>query len=120
MVIHGMKLMHDTASLTNALMANTTNTPKVGEMFAELMWTDRELWVIVRVRDARMFWAKRVETELKCWQDGTEFPKRDADGNLVTTGELHTFTRPRKYWHCDGRRVSLSFGATTGYRDPSF
>lgn len=120
MVIHGMRLMHDTASLTNALMANTTNAPKVGDTFAELMWTDRTLWVITEVVSPKEFKAQRVETELKCWEDGTEFPKRDADGKFLTDGSTSTFKKPRKYWYCDGRRVSLSFGATTGYRDPSF
>lgn len=117
----GMTLMKDTGSLTNAIMENKTREIKVGDTFAELMWTDRHLWKVTEVVSQREFVAERVETELRNgWEDGTEYPKLDADGNMLTGGCQYTFKLKRKFWYLGGSRVHLSWGETTGYRDPSF
>ena len=123
MKIHkdGMTLMRDTGSLTNALMENRTREIKVGDTFAELMWTDRHLWKVTEVVGQREFVAERVQTELRNgWQDGTEYPKVDADGNMLTDGYPETFKLKRKFWYLGASRIHFSWGATTGYRDPSF
>lgn len=116
-----MKLFAETGSVINALMDNGGGClePKVGDTFAELLWTDRNLWIIKSVKSNRDFIAERVETKMKDWTDGTEYPVV-ADGVIQTSGSPSHFTRPRKYWKCDGHTVHLSFGAKTGYRDPSF
>ena len=122
MKIHkdGMTLMKDTGSLTNALMENKTDTIKVGDTFAELMWTDRKLWKVTEVISPKAFMAERVETELRNgWEDGTEFPKKDERGEMITDGQPMKFIKKRKYWYCGGR-IHWAWGATTGYRDPSF
>lgn len=117
----GMTLMKDTGSLMNALMENRTREIKVGDTFAELMWTDRHLWKVTEVVSQREFVAERVETELRNgWEDGTEYPKVDADGNMITSGRPETFKLKRKFWYLGESRIHLSWGATTGYRDPSF
>ena len=117
----GMTLMKDTASLANALMENKTREIKVGDTFAELMWTDRHLWIVTNVISPREFVAERVQTEMRDgWQDGTEYPKTDAEGKYLTSGYPETFKRKHKYWYLGESRVRFSWGATTGYRDPSF
>lgn len=115
-----MKLMRDTGSLMNYLMVNDNFNVKVGDTFAELMWTDRKLFKVVRL-DGKKIIAKVVRTELKNgWEDGTEYPITDDKGEWVLDDTEHIVTKPRKYWKLDGRNVHLSWGATTGYRDPSF
>ena len=117
----GMTLMKDTASLTNALMENKPREIRVGDTFAELLWTDRTLWKVTEVTNQKDFMAEQVETELKDgWEDGTEYPVRDADGNILTDGQPSRFTLKRKYWYRNGVRIHISWGATTGYTDPSF
>lgn len=116
-----MKLGTDTGSVFNALMDNGDGCLelKAGDTFAELLWTDRNLWIINLVKSNRDFTAKRVETKMRNWADGTEYPV-EIDGVIQTFGSPCHFTRPRKHWKCDGHTVHLSFGAKTGYRDPSF
>ena len=125
----GMTLMRDTASLMNAVMENKAKTINVGDTFAELLWTDRTLWVVTKVISDRKFVANRAKTYMENWADGTEYPVKDENGKIVADGEPRTFTKKRKYWYrsihanapaTDGHRVHLSWGATTGYRDPSF
>jgi hypothetical protein len=134
--------MKDTASLTNALAENTTSNPKVGDTFAELLWTDRSLWVITEVRSPREFVAGWVETECKDGYEGTEYPVKNEDGSMKTyEGEDAVFTFRRHNWYKKpiyngwdheknaprpntskgwGEKVHLSFGESVGYRDPSF
>lgn len=116
-----MKLLTDTGSVANWMMDNGSGCSelKVGNTFAELLWTDRRLWVIKSVKSNRDFIAEMAETRMKDWTDGTEYPVV-VDGVIQTSGSPCHFTRPRKYWKCDGHTAHLSFGAKTGYRDPSF
>jgi len=122
----GMTLMRDTGSLTNALMENKKDGMKVGDTFAELMWTDRTLWQVTEVVvPGRKFKAQRVETYMENWTDGTEYPREGADGKYILQGDETTFERKRKYWYRvggfgGGSRVHFSWGAKHGYRDPSF
>lgn len=118
----GMTLMRDTGSLTNALCENRANVIKVGDSFAKLGWTDRYLYIVTEVRSPREFVAKRVRVEMKDgWQDGTEYPIVGEDGKWLTyDGEGEVFTKKRKYWYDGYSRVHFSWGATTGYCDPSF
>ena len=121
-----MKLMKDTGSLTNALCENTTSCPKVGDTFCELLWTDRNLYLITEVINDRKFKADRVHTFLKDGLiDGTEYPQYDENGNIKTFGEPETYVFRYNNWRKLARgnatrKVHLQFGATTGYRDPSF
>lgn len=114
-----MKLMKDTGSLTNYLLENDKHEIRVGDSFAELMWTDRHLWQVTAI-DGKRMWAKRVRTYMEHWADGTEYPVKDDAGKWELEGKEHCFTKPRKNWKMDGKDVHLSWGATTGYRDPSF
>ena len=127
----GMELMKDTGSLTNALMENKAREIKVGDTFAELMWTDRTLWKVVEVVNQTEFSAERVITYMKDWTDGTTYPKRDDRGNILTDGHPVKFKKGRKYWYewhqnANGEyyktdsKVHFSWGKQTGYRDPSF
>lgn len=114
-----MKLMRDTASLTNYLMENSTHEIHVGDSFAELMWTDRTLWKVVRIEGKKMY-AKRVATKMRHWEEGTQYPVTDDDGNWILEGHEVCFSKPRKNWRKGGEIVHLSWRAKTGYRDPSF
>jgi len=127
----GMTLMKDTCSITNALMENKSREIKEGDTFAILMWSDRSLWKVTKVVSQTEFYAERVETYMKDWADGTEYPKRDESGNIVTSGQPVKYKKSRKYWYewwanaqgvyykteC---KVHFAWGETTGYRDPSF
>ena len=119
---NGMELLKDTASVSNALMENAgvEGGIKAGDTFAELMWTDRHLWVVTRVVSEKEFYAKAVDTECENYYDGTLYPVKNEDGSPKTVGEESHFKFRYKNWWSDGVKVHLSFGATTGYRDPSF
>lgn len=114
-----MKLMKDTGSLTNYMMVNDNLNVKVGDTFAELMWSDRNLWQVTRL-EGKNIYVKRVQTKMKDWTDGTEYPVKDENGNNLLWGNECVLTKPRKYWKLNRCTVHLSWGATTGYRDPSF
>ena len=117
----GMDLGRDTGSIMNALMENRAESIKVGDTFAELNWTDRTLWVVTKVISTKEFIAERAQTEMTDgWQDGTEYPKKNEKGEILTDGYETTFKKKRKYWYRGGVRVHWSWGKTTGYRDPSF
>jgi hypothetical protein len=132
---NGLKLMRDTASLTNALIENigTEGGLKAGDTFAELMWTDRTLWVVTAApkgENVKDFLAAQADTMMKDWTDGTEYPVRDEKGNIKydPSSERYFVFRYRNWW-CypdtrmqkgTGKKVHLSFGQATGYRDPSF
>ena len=114
-----MKLMKDTCSLMNYLMVNDNLNVKVGDTFAELMWSDRTLWQVTRIEGKKIY-AKRVKTKIEDWTDGTQYPVKDENGNNLLWGGESVLTKPRKYWKKNGCTVHLSWGETTGYRDPSF
>ena len=120
---NGAILMRDTGSLINAAIENIgmRDGLKAGATFAELMWTDRHLWVVTRVVSQKEFFARRAQTKIEHWEDGTEYPVRDENGNILTYSNEETHFKFRyKNWWADGKKVHLAFGATTGYRDPSF
>ena len=158
---NGMKLMKDTGSLTNALIENIgiEGGLKPGDTFAELLWTDRTLWLITRVISDKEFFAARVKTEMKDWTSGIEYPVKDENGEMVLDGSECYFRFTYKNWRCSdvgymesffnreidkffkdtghlgddmqtailkfcrtkpASKIHLTFGATTGYRDPSF
>ena len=119
---NGAVLMRDTGSLINAAIENigTRDGLKPGLTFAELMWTDRDLWVITRVVSEKEFYACNVETACKDYYDGTCYPVRNEDGSLKTDGGESRFQFRYKNWWSGCKKVHLSFGETTGYRDPSF
>lgn len=114
-----MKLMKDTGSLMNYLMVNDNLNVKVGDTFAELMWTDRHLYKVIRIEGKKII-AKAVETFMKSWAEGTEYPKTDSNGNWILSGPECVITKPRKNWKMNGSTVHLCWGATEGYSDPSF
>lgn len=117
----GMTLMRDTASLANALMENKTREVKVGDTFAVLMWTDRELRIVTAVEGDAAFTSEMVETKMENWYEGTEYPVRGEDGAIKTAGDVERYVLKRGKWRDrSGNVVHLSWGATTGYRDPSF
>lgn len=116
----GMTLMRDTGSLTNALMENKSIEIKVGDTFVELMWTDRHPYIVTRVVNQKKFYAKRLKTHIENWQDGTEYPDKDATGAYITQGGEVLFSKPRKFWRKSGDKVHLSWGEDCGFRDPSF
>lgn len=116
----GMTLMRDTGSLTNALMENKANDIKVGDTFVELLWTDRTAYIVTRVVNQKKFYAKRLQTYMIDWREGTKYPDKDAKGAYITTGEEVLFHKPRKYWYKGSGKVHLSWGEDCGFRDPSF
>ncbi len=131
---NGMKLMRDTASLTNALIESTGQTTGLnnGDTFVELQWTDRTLWVITAAakNSTKDFIAGMAETTMKDWTTGTEYPVRDEKGNIkIVEGSERYFVYRYHNWWCypdtrmqkgTGRKMHVAFGHSTGYRDPSF
>lgn len=128
----GMTLMRDTASLTNAIMENRRSEVKVGDTFARLMWTDRELWQVTEVVSPTKFKAMKVQTRCENEYKGTENPVYDEDGKMkLYEAREMLIVRKRKYWYAvekdhEGNfarkigRIHCTWGETTGYRDPSF
>lgn len=116
----GMELMMETGSLTNALMENKPREIKVGDTFAELLWTDRTAYIVTRVVNQLKFYAKKLKVKMENWQDGTEYPVKDEHGAYIAEGGEFCFSKPRKYWYCGGGKVHLAWGESCGYRDPSF
>ena len=116
----GMELMKDTGSLTNALMENRNEQIKVGDTFAELLWTDRTAFIVTRVINQHDFYAKRLKVEMKDWTEGTQYPVKDANGAYIAEGAEIRFRKPRKCWYSGSGKVHLSWGEDCGYRDPSF
>ncbi len=116
----GMELMMDTGSLTNALMENKPREIKVGDTFAELLWTDRTAYIVTRVVNQRKFYAKELKVKMESWQDGTQYPVKDENGAYIAEGEEFCFSKPRKHWYCGGGKVHLAWGESCGYRDPYF
>lgn len=116
----GMNLGTDTGSIMNALMENRTREIKVGDTFAELLWTDRNAWIVTRVNNQRDFYAKRIKVQMKHWTEGTQYPVKDENGAYIAEGEERRFRKPRKYWYYGTQKVHLAWGEDCGYRDPSF
>ena len=97
---------------------NDNQNIKVGDTFVEVMWSDRNLWQVTRIEGKKIY-AKRVKTKMKGW-NGTAYPVKNKKGNYLLWGTESVFVKFRKYWKLNGCVVHLSWGATTGYRDPSF
>lgn len=124
-----MKLGHDTASVINWISETqarngTMPIPAIGDTMAELMWTDRKL-LICTAHTVKGFIAKIVRTRMRNWAEGTTYPERDSDGNLITEGgemEIRATKNGYRVKGGDGEwyKISLAMGATTGYQDPSF
>lgn len=116
----GMELMKDTGSITNALMENKNAEIKIGDTFAELLWTDRTAYIVTRVINQRKFYAKRLKVHMTNWTEGTKYPDKDENGAYIAEGAEFLFSKPRKYWRKGYDKVHLSWGEDCGYRDPSF
>ncbi len=124
----GMTLMRDTGSLTNAIMENCNKSVKVGDTFVELLWTDRELYIVTAVESPTRFRAKTVKTVCKTFEEGTMYPVLDENGKMETEGDEEVFFKARKYWYREINnnnyhskvKVHFSWGEKTGYRDPCF
>lgn len=131
--INGMKLMKDTCSLTNALMANPRYTePKVGMDVTQLMWSDRCAYRIIKVsEDKKTFMMQRYNAKWigECYGD-ERYRYEDENGNPLL---LDGFTKTIKFrygqWYemeqnWDGKtrydKISLAFNCREDYRDPSF
>lgn len=118
-----MKLMKDTASLTNYILGNTTTEKAIlpGETFCELLWTDRVLWIVTRTEGPGKFFAARVKTSMpNGWADGTEVPILDDAGKVQHDGGEECYRLSRHKWKRNDHKVNLAFGQKCGYRDPSF
>ncbi len=123
-----MKLMQDTASLTNWLIETrpvngAMPIPPIGSTLTELLWTDRSL-LIVTEHTARGFVVQDVKTHMESWCDGTTYPDLDQNGNIATYGDRREIKATKTGYRvrtCDGwKPIALSLGDRTGYRDPSF
>jgi len=130
--LNGMKLMKDTCSLTNALLANPRYTePKVGMDVTQLMWSDRAAYRIIEVsKDKKTFVMRRYNSKWigKGYGDET-YRYEDENGNpLLMEGNdttvkfrygrwyaLNTWYEKPKY-----EKISLAFNCREDYRDPSF
>ena len=129
--INGMKLMKDTCSLTNALLANPRYTePKVGMDVTQLMWSDRAAYRIISVsKDKRTFVMCRYASKWigKGYGDET-YQYVDENGNPLLSDydktikfrygrwyELNTWYEKPQY-----EKINLAFNCREDYRDPSF
>ena len=133
--INGMKLMKDTCSFTNALMANPRYTePKIGMDVTELMWSDRAAYRIVEVsKDGRTFVMRRYASKWIGEYYGDErYRYVDENGNPLLS-EHYTKTikfrygrwyEQDKYLNSKGKptysKINLAFNCREDYRDPSF
>ena len=101
--INGMKLMKDTCSLTNALLANPRYTePKVGMDVTHLMWSDRCAYRIIEVsKDGRSFVMQRYNAKWigKGYGDET-YQYEDENGNpLLRDGYTKTIKFRYGKWY---------------------
>lgn len=119
-----MKLMKETASLTNWLMANPDyHRPEVGEDVTELMWTDRRAWRVTAVdKDGKgatltRYAAKNIG---KGYGDET-YQYDDENGNPLLSNQTIHIRYKYKSWRIDGKhKINLAWGIRDQYRDPSF
>lgn len=128
-----MKLMKDTASLTNWLLANPDyHRPEVGEDVTELMWTDRCAWRVTAVdKDGKGATLTRYNAKYigKGYGDET-YQYDDENGNpLLSEGDTIHIRYKYKSWRVDGQynglrvsryKIHLAWGFREEYRDPSF
>ena len=130
--INGMKLMKDTCSLTNALLANPRYTePKVGMDVTQLMWSDRAAYRIISVsKDKRSFVMRRYNSKWigKGYGDET-YRYEDENGNpLLSDGDDTTVKFRYGRWYAlntwyekpQYEKINLAFNCREDYRDPSF
>lgn len=121
----GMKLMHDTGSLSNWLLNNPNfHTPQIGEDVTELMWTDRNAWRVTAVDpDGKGATLTRYAPKYVGKAYGDErYEYTDANGQPLLHAD-HTMHIRYKYknWHSDGgSKIFLSWGHCDEYCDPSF
>ena len=130
--INGMKLMKDTGSLTNALLANPKYTePKVGMDVAKLLWSDRHAYQIITVaKEGKSFIMQRYQPKWigKCYGDETYQYEDEKGRPLLTNYTTLVKWRYGKWYEVfsgfDGKDdynpISLSFNYREEYRDPSF
>ena len=119
-----MKLLKDTGSLTNWLMANPKyKEPKVGMGVTELLWTDRHAWMITEVdKDKKGFTMTRMAPKLVGNYYSQNYVYEDENGKpLMGTNSIHVRYR-YKNWHYapNGGTIHLSIGHAEEYEDPSF
>ena len=120
-----MKLMRETASLVNWMMANPNfHKPEVGEDVTELMWTDRSAWRVTEVdpdgkgatltRYAAKFIGQGYGDERYCYEDENGCPL------LNENHKIHIRYR-YKSWRVNGKhKIHLAWGCRDEYQDPSF
>ena len=130
--INGMKLLKDTCSLTNALMANPRyKVPQVGMDVTVLMWSDRCAYRIIEVsKDGRSFVMQRYKAKLIGHYLDQRYQYEDENGNpLLMDGYTKNIKfRYGKWYEVDrsynGKprydKISLAFNCREEYEDPSF
>ena len=108
-------------SLQNRLEENCKGLkPEVGMGVTEMLWSDREPWEIVAVKDERHITVRRMKAKCKNWFAGDwEEATPDENGSLA---EL--FKTKKGQWR---ERIGRSLGCTVfvigyaeKYEDPSF
>ena len=119
-----MKLMHDTASLVNFMLANPDyHRPEVGEDVTELMWTDRTAWRVTAVdADGKGATLTRYNAKYigKGYGDET-YQYDDENGNPLLSNSTMHIRYKYKSWRIDGKyKINLAWGYREEDRDPSF
>ncbi len=120
-----MKLMKETASLVNFMLANPEFVkPEVGMDVTELMWTDRRAWRVTAVdNDGKGATLTKYKAKYigKGYGDET-YQYDDENGNpLLSDGQTIHIRYKYKSWRIDGKyKINLAFGYREEYRDPSF
>jgi hypothetical protein len=127
-----MKLMKDTASLVNFMLANPNfHKPELDENVTELMWTDRVAYRVTAVdKDGRGCTITKYKPKFigKCYGD-ERYKYDDENGNpLLSDLSYHIRYRSGKWVVVDsynglktkGFPIHLAWGVSDEYRDPSF
>lgn len=118
-----MKLGKETGSLVNALIANNMpHVPVVGEDVTECLWTDREAWRVIEVRDngKTAVLAKYEPKPVGNYYE-QNYQYEDENGNpLINMNRTMTVTYRYKAWRCGRTKVNLAWNRRDQYEDPSF
>lgn len=127
-----MKLMKDTASLVNFMMANPNfHKPELNEDVTELMWTDRIAYRVTAVdKDCRGCTITRYNPKFIGSSYGDErYQYDDENGNPLLSNSSYHIRYRRGKWvvigsYCGfktkGFPIHLAWGIRDEYCDPSF
>ena len=117
-----MKLMTETASLVNFMLANPKFVkPEIGMDVTQCHWTDRDAWRVVEVdKDGKGCTLQKYAAKLKGDYYGQNYVYEDENGNPLLCNQFMHVRYKYKGWRSGSSKVNLRFGYRNQYEDPSF